>query len=184
MFRGQVKKEVKKFIMKIEIEKRNDIPSGIEKHVANRVKKLAKYLKEESSMKFVISHQKGNFLVEIILNDTGNVFHSKAGLHDVKLSIDEAIEKIRHQFKKFKEKIADHKNIHLPKIEVLKEEKESQKAPLVKTRRIEPLLLFPEEAISELEVCQEPFFVFINKKTNMQSIVHKIKNGDYQIIEF
>ncbi|MEW6680532.1 MAG: ribosome-associated translation inhibitor RaiA, partial [bacterium] len=97
--------------MKIEIEKRNDIPSGMEEYVRKRAKKLAKYLKEESLVRFVISHQKGNFFTEITSNDIGNIFHSKAFSPDLKLSIEGAIKKIEHQLKKFKERVVDHKKV-------------------------------------------------------------------------
>lgn len=165
--------------MKIDIEKRNNIPSGIEDYVAKRAKRLEKYLREESLVKCVISHQRGNFLTEITLQDLGNTFAAHASSNDVKLSINEGLQKIEHQFKKFKERVIDRKKISNQKVS----EEEIKKSPVVKTRRIEPLLLFLDEAIEAFKNSKEPFFVFVNKETNRQSIIHKTKNGDYHIIE-
>jgi len=169
--------------MKIEIEKRNNIPAEIDKYIIKKAERLARYLKKESSIKFVLTQKKGNFFTEITLHNLGNIFHSKAGSPgDIKLSIDEGIEKIEHQFKKFKERVFEHRK--KSEREPLSKEKSNKKAPLVKTRRIEPALLFLDDAISEFEEKKEPFFVFINKETNAHNIILKTKNGDYQIIEF
>ncbi|MEW6481908.1 MAG: ribosome-associated translation inhibitor RaiA [bacterium] len=167
--------------MKIEIEKRNDISSKIEGYIRKRAKKLEKYLKEDALMKIVVSHQKGNFLIETTINDYGNILHSKASLPDIELSIDESLKKIETQAKKLKEKIVNHKKVHLPSFF---QEKEEEQVPVVKTRRIEPAILFIEEAINELIFQENPFFVFKNKETAIYNIIYRAKNGTYQILEF
>ncbi|MEW6007387.1 MAG: HPF/RaiA family ribosome-associated protein, partial [bacterium] len=146
-----------------------------------RAKKLEKYLKEDVLMKIVVSHQKGNFLIETSINEHGNIIHSKSSFPDLKLSIDESLKKIETQVKKLKEKIADHKKVHLPSFF---QEKKEEQVPVIKTRRIEPAILFIEEALSELISQENPFFLFKNKETNMHNIIYKAKNGAYQILEF
>lgn len=164
--------------MKIDIEKRGNIPPQIEHYILKMAKRLEKYTGEEGSMKYVISHQRGNFSVEITLQEGGNTFLSRASSNDIKLSINEGLRKLEHQFKRFREKVIERKKIS-PK--VLEGEKSSEN-PIVKIRRIKPLLLFLDEAIGELNNSKEPFLVFINKETNKQSIIHK-KTDNYEVIE-
>lgn len=163
--------------MKIEVEKRNNISLKIEDYVLKRAKKLEKYIKE-GSLKCVLSYQKGNFLTEVTLEISKNTFKAHASSNDIKVSINEGLEKIEHQFKKFKERVVDHK-----KIVPVFEEKSIKKNPIVKIKKIEPILLFIDEAIEEFNNSKEPFFVFINKETNRQSIIHKTKTGDYRVVE-
>lgn len=164
--------------MKIDVEKRNNIPGQVEDYVVKRAKRLEKYVRENSSMKCVISHQKGNFLVEITLQDLGNTFQAHASSNDLEISINEGLQKIEHQFKKFKERLTNRKKISNKEVF-----SEKEKKPNIKTRKIKPLLLFLDEAINEFDNSKEPFFVFVNKETERPSIVHKAKNGDYHIIE-
>lgn len=95
--------------MKIEIEKRDNIPFQIEDYILKRVKKLEKYIGEKGSMRCVISQEKGNFSVEIILENLGNTFKSHASSNDIKLSVNKGLEKLKHQFKRFKERIIDRR---------------------------------------------------------------------------
>lgn len=163
--------------MKIEIEKRNDIPPEIEHYVIKRAKKIEKYISKGGSLRCVISHQKGNFIVEITLKDLINTFISHASSNDLKLSINEGLEKIEHQFKRFKKKIIDHKKT------IFKEFGEEKTSPIIKIRKIEPLLLFIDEAIEQFKEEKGPFFVFINKETNKHSIILKTKKEHYELIE-
>lgn len=162
--------------MKIEIEKRDNIPPLIDDYILKRAKRLEKYI-DEWEMKCVIGHQKGNFSVEITLQEGGNTFLSRASSNDVKLSINEGLRKLEEQFKRFKGKA-----IHRKKNQKEEKGEPTKKNPIVKIRRIKPLLLFLDEAIEEFNNSKEPFFVFINKETNRQSIIYK-KGGNYEVIE-
>ena len=47
--------------------------------------------------------------------------------------------------------------------------------------RIRPL--YPDEAITELEIGERPFIVFLNQKTHQLNIVFRRKDGDYGMME-
>lgn len=168
--------------VKINIELKDGISHNTENYVRKKLEKLTRYIKNDSSLRIIISLQKGRFLTEFTLEAEGSVFHSSSLSSNIKLSIDKGVEKLLHQLKKFREKLADHnKGQHFSNIFTTHIKKGA--LPTVKTRKIFPSILSLDEAVEELSGSHQAFFVFINKETNNQNIVYKEKDGTYSLIE-
>lgn len=59
----------------------------------------------------------------------------------------------------------------------------SEKSNLIKTRSIEPIKVSEEDAIKLIEDSDKDFFVYIDKITEIPTILRRIDNGEYNKIE-
>jgi putative sigma-54 modulation protein len=105
-------------------------------------------------------------------------------------AIDLVMDKIERQVKKYKDKIRDHKpSPHVQdinaRINVLSSESiESIEGPRVvrtKTLSIKPMSV--EEAVMQLDLLNNDFFIFSNASNQNVSVIYRRKDGDYGLIE-
>lgn len=152
-----------------------------EGYARKKIKSLERYSKKGLVFHTVISQQKGNFFSEIIINGENHTIQSKANATDVKLAIDQCIDKAKRQLVKIKEKVSDHKKIqHLP--EALVEKKEPEKA--IKKRKVSPPFLSIDQAKEELLAKKLGFLLFIDSETEEKCLLHPIKDQKFEILIF
>ncbi|HAW49535.1 TPA: ribosome-associated translation inhibitor RaiA [bacterium] len=168
--------------MKINIELKNGVSHNIDGYVRKKLEKLARYIKNDSLLRIVVSLQKGRFLTELTLEGEGPIFHSSSSSSNIKLSVDEGTKKLIYQLKKFREKLADHNKEQHPS-EMFAPPIKEEIIPAIRKRKISCSILSIDKAIEEFSSLHQPFFVFINEETGKQNIVYKEKEGVYSLIE-
>lgn len=151
----------------------------IEDYARKKIQGLERYSKKGLVFHVVISQQKGNFFCEIIINGENHTISSKADAVDIKLSIDQCIDKAKRQLVKIKEKVSCHKKIqHLP--EALVEKAAPEKA--IKKRKINQAFLSISQAKEELLAKKASFLLFIDSETEEKCLIHPTKDGGYEIL--
>ncbi len=109
-------------------------------------------------------------------------------------ALDETISKIARRMRKHKTRLLKnhrprsgsirHMDEHVFHAEVIDNHETEEVEPLIihkENYRIRPL--YPDEAITELEMGERPFIVFHNQKTHQLNIVFRRKDGDYGMME-
>lgn len=109
-------------------------------------------------------------------------------------AIDETISKIARRMRKHKTRLLKnhrprsgsirHMDEQVFHSEVIDNHENEELEPLIihkENYRIRPL--YPDEAITELEIGERPFIVFHNQKTHQLNIVFRRPDGDYGMME-
>ena len=175
--------------MKIEINVFHmQVTPDISTLVEKKLGKLDRYFKEIPTSHVMIRLEKGRYWVEINTSVNKQIFHSNAVDANLHTSIEMAVNKIIKQAKKFKEKIKSHKsprqsgksNILAELSEAVSDQKKPRVVQIIK-ELVKPMSV--EEAIIQLNVSRDKFYVFLNAENNNVNVIYKRENGNFGLIQ-
>lgn len=152
--------------------------------------------------------QKHEQRADIILKVDHTILNSHAASNDMYVSIDQAVDKIETQLRRYKTKIRDHQAKDLAtidlKVNILQfpaeqevfdvnlDIEEQNRNDLMKVYRphkivseeTTPLkLLTYDEAVAKMEKSKDAFMLFKNEEDLMVSLIYRRKDGNYGVIE-
>ncbi len=156
--------------------------------VEKKLGKLDRYFKEISTSHVIIRLEKGRYWVEINTSVNKQILHSNAVDTNLYTSVEVAVNKIIKQAKKFKEKIKSHKsprqseksNILAELSEVVSDQKKPRVVQITK-ELVKPMSV--EEAIIQLNISRDKFYVFLNAENNNINVIYKRENGNFGLIQ-
>ncbi|HEY7149737.1 MAG TPA: HPF/RaiA family ribosome-associated protein, partial [Gaiellaceae bacterium] len=103
-----------------------------------------------------------------------------------KASIDQLVDKLERQVKRYREKrrVAPrrHAKDGMP-ADAAPVELEEGETSIVKTKQFSVTPMSAEEAVLQLELVGHDFFVFRNAETEIINVVYRRRDGDYGLIE-
>lgn len=85
---------------------------SIKERAEKKGEKINKFFKDASNLNYTFSKENRTYNVDIILQGSGNVFKASVASSDFILGIDEGVEKIITQIKKYKDKNENPKHSH------------------------------------------------------------------------
>ena len=172
--------------MKISIYSKNmQLTDALREAAIKKIKRLDKFFQQDIEAKAVLSVEKKIHKVEVTIPFNGKIVRVEEYSDDMYNAIDEAVESLEQQIRKYKTKLQDKRHINesikFENIEPLEEEDEEFK--IVKTKRfaIKPMNI--EEAILQMDLLRHNFFVFLNADTEEVNVVYKRKDYNYGLIE-
>ena len=172
--------------MKISIYSKNmQLTDALREAAIKKIKRLDKFFQQDIEAKAVLSVEKKVHKVEVTIPFNGKIVRVEEYSDDMYNAIDEAVESLEQQIRKYKTKLQDKRHINesikFENIEPLEEEDEEFK--IVKTKRfaIKPMNI--EEAILQMDLLRHNFFVFLNADTEEVNVVYKRKDYNYGLIE-
>ena len=179
--------------MKIEVIQRNYVVrERLQDLIEKKVQKLNKYFSKDASCKVVCSQSKDRLRnkMEITIASSGKYVRSEVETDNMYANLDLCLARIEKQLVKLKGK-TDTKNkkavalktIELPDLVFLDEAPVFEKAKIVKKKNYDLTALTPEQAIDEMELIGNTFYVFRNAKTGDVNVVYARREGGYGLIE-
>lgn len=160
-----------------------EIADSMKDYLKKRLTKLKKYFnKKEVNIHIVFMPEKERQKIEVALNYNGVILHGQETTGDMHTSIDQVVEKLERQLKKYKDKIQKKPRGLSKKLE----EMTTSQTEEVKTIKRKKLSLKPitlEEAIIQLEQTYLDFLVFTDVHTNTINVLYRCKDGNYGLIE-
>ncbi len=180
--------------MQITITGRNlDITPAIEEYVDKRVRKLKKYFNSIVDVHVVLFLQRFQHLCEITMNASGVTLHGHDRTEDLYASVDRVVEKLERQLKKYKGKLQSHrtrtagkeKNLQL-QVDLLDgEDIESalDEPQLIYTREVELKPMSVDEAVTQMDLFNQEFLMFMNMNSERINVLHRRKDGNYCLID-
>ena len=145
--------------------------------------------------KFILDVQKNRHIAEIVLFCANHITIEASSTSEVLYAaIDETISKIARRMRKHQTRLLKNNRPRYGSIRHMDESVyHSEVIDNHETEEVEPLIihkenyrirpLYPDEAITELEIGERPFIVFLNQKTHQLNIVFRRKDGDYGMME-
>lgn len=169
--------------MNIIVTGRNlEITPALREYAEKKISKFDRYLSNITEAVVTLSIQKYQHKAEVLLKVDGYLIQAEGVTGEIYSSIDEVVEKLEKQIKKYKEKINSRRKgenkVPIP------EKRASEKEPkIIKVKRFEMKPMSPEEAAMQMELLDKDFFVFENDRTGQLNVIYKRTDGNYGLIE-
>lgn len=160
---------------------------AIDDYIIAKIGKLDKYLEdpENTTATVVVKVHGAKQKVEVTININKVIFRAEEEHKDLYATIDLVSEKLERQIKKNKTKKNKSKQAGVMKkfmVNLGLNKEEIKKPEITKRREIEMKPMNEEEAILQLKLSNQDFFVYKDEFTNKICIIYKRKDKNYEII--
>jgi len=176
--------------MKITVKGKNlDVSDTLKLYAEKKVEHLGKYWQSIREAIVTQSVQKNRHIVEIQLEAGGFIMRAEESSDSMYASIDQAVEKLESQIKRFKSKLLERSHPEEPPKELaalVTEEGalgEDYTPRIVRTKKFPLKPMSQDEAAWQLELLNHDFYIFLNSDTEDVNVIYKRKDGDFGLIE-
>ena len=173
------------------------LTDAMKEHALERISRIEKFLDNVIDIHIVMTNQKNDHIVDIILKFSSMKIASKAVCHDMYTAIDEAVRKIEVQIRKYKSKIQDHhtrRHLHEEmRVKILQlnatasdqpEIHEAESEHSIIAQKTLPLKkLTHHEAVMKMELSQDNFLIFMDQNDSKLKVIYRREDNQYGIIE-
>jgi len=162
---------------------------ALRKYAEDKIGRLSKYLHRPMEAHVILSVLKKSHRAEINLLANGTSLFSEDETTDLYSAIDLAHDKIERQVKKLNAKRKNHQAPHNPlggiRLQVLAPDRvDEHGAPaIIRTRRIPAKPMSVEEAVMQMDLTNNEFFVFRNAQNESLSVIYRRRDGNYGLID-
>jgi putative sigma-54 modulation protein len=171
---------------------------SLKAYAQEKVERVNKYLDRASEAHVVLSVEKHHHQADITIHSGPYMLRGKERSQDMYASIDLAMDKIERQLKKYKEKLKekhgrDRVHHRHDLVEQMKwrhqviehaEENAADQAPrLIKKNEFLARPMSVEEAIMQMDLINNDFYVFTNSTTMEMNVVYRRKDHTFGLIE-
>lgn len=165
---------------------------GVKRYVEKRLKKIIDFFEPEliKQVNVVFKVYKDHYRVEITIPSPYIVLRSETSDPEVLAAIDKSVDKLGQQIRKHRTKIKKQvtsrtgiKKIFSKEFDAESLEKDILANQLVKKKKVEITAMTADEAITQMELIDHDFFIYLDKETNLPMIVYRRKDGDYAVIQ-
>ena len=191
----EIQNNKKEKAMNIVVKDKNiDLRSNVKEYLEKKLAKIEKHFSNVNEIVATFAKYKNTFIVEITLNGDNLLLRSEdKNLKGFKEAIDEAVDKLDAQIKKFKGKKYGKKKVFGSAIkEQVKEDvmannteidPEVADPGIVKVKKFSMKPITLDEAIEAMELVGHTFYFFQNIDNGLFCVVYKRDDGDYGLIE-
>lgn len=161
-----------------------EVTSALKTYAEKKIKKIGRYLSNISEAVVTISVEKYRHKAEVLLKVNGVLIQAEGVTGEVYSSIDEVVEKLERQIKKYKEKLVSHRksegkagaiesNVAAP----------AEESRIIKNKRFELKPMSPDEAAMQMDLLDKNFFVFTNDNSGDINVIYRRRDGNFGLIE-
>jgi len=158
-----------------------DLTENLKNYAHQKIGKFKRYLDGITEAIVTMSVEKYRHRVEVTLKINGSFIQAESITGEMYSSIDDVVEKLEKQIKRYKEKMVSHRK---NKKEVSAEE-EPKEAPslVIKRKTIDVKPMSVEEAAMYIDMSDKNFFVFTNASSGDVNVIYKMSDGNLGLIE-
>jgi putative sigma-54 modulation protein len=173
---------------------------SLKTYAQEKVERVNKYLEKASDAHVVLSLDRHLHQADITIHSGSYLLRGKEKSEDMYASIDLAMDKIERQLKRYKEKLKshhgkervhhrqdliEHMRVRHAVLEMEQPEVNTPNAQATVIKKNEFLLrpMALEEALMQLDLMNNQFYVFTNSTTMEMNVVYRRKDGQFGHIE-
>lgn len=168
-----------------------EITNAIREYAEKKIGRITKYFENivEIDITLSVEHSKtegDKHTADVLLFANGTKIKAKASDSILYAAIDEVIDILENQMKKYKEKLKNRQHHHVnlkEKMALNLDNEEDNNKKLVKSKLISPKPMSIEEAILQMEALEQEFYAFMNHETEEMNVVYKRVDGIYGHME-
>jgi len=176
--------------MEINITFRHIEPSdSLRIYAEEKLYRIKRYFDFPVEAHVVLAVEKFRHIADITLNLDGTMIKGVEETDDLYSAIDQVMDKIETQVKRYRSKIRAKRADTLKKEktrtaqEVETSESLALEVPTIEVERIEAKPMDPEEAAMQLSLSSQGFIVFRNSRTMEVNVIYKRKDGNLGLID-
>jgi ribosome hibernation promoting factor len=177
--------------MNLQVKGRNvEVSDQIRKYAEDKLAKLDRLVNDPTRVELELAVEKNpsiadNHVAEATVWTKGPVLRAREASGDMKASIDQLVDKLERQVKRYRDKRRPRKHDRhdgaMP--EPIPLELPDEETAIVKTKQFAVKPMGPDEAVLQLELVGHDFFVFRNADTDKVNVVYRRRDGNYGLIE-
>ena len=169
-------------------EKKMDASEDLRAYAEKKIGKIDRLFRSESDAYVTFSTERGRFLAEVTIKNSGMFYRVSELTSDMYASVDSAVASIERQIRKNKTRL--EKRLRAGAIEreikpfnVPAEDAGEEEFKIVRNKKFYIAPMSVEEAILQMNLLEHEFFVFRNTdERDAFSVVYRRKNGGYGLI--
>jgi ribosome hibernation promoting factor len=176
--------------MRLQLKSRNvEVTDQIRSYAEEKMGKLERQLADPTRVELELIVERNpsipdNHVAEATIWTKGPVLRARESSSDMKASIDQLVDKLERQVKRYKGKRrARRHDGALPPPEPEADETPEEDPMIVKTKQFPVKPMSPDEAVLQLELIGHDFFVFRNAESDEVNVVYRRRDGRYGLIE-
>lgn len=169
--------------MKINLTGRHiEVNDALREYLISKLESLERFYDRIISIDVNLDAEKGRQIVGIVAYlPKRRVLRVNAESNDMQATIDSAVDKLKRQLQKHKEKLSEWR---VPPPAPSPEEGRSDTRPqIVHTEVLVRKPMTAEEAALQLDSYHRDFLIFMNAETGKLSIIHRLDDGSYELLE-
>jgi len=168
------------------VSKGIDINDNVKNFAEKKLKKIGK-LDQILDITITLSKEKYRCVADFLIHTKNNLWNIKEESADIKISIQQAVNKLQKQISKQRDKIVDRKRrakvtISSWPVSVLTFPEEEARPKILQENKFEIRPMSVEEAYDQLLAVRNEFIIFRDMENNKISVLYKRKDGNYGLI--
>jgi len=162
----------------------------LKEYVEKKLARVERYIDKPVNASVVLAVEKFRNVAEINLSAKGINLQGREEAKEMTLAVDNVIDKVERQIKKYKQKVRNHKDV-ASKAEAVdagepdapEYEEYDEDSRVAKTQKIilEPMSL--DDAVMEMDESKNRFIVYRDSSSENVSILYRRDDGRYLLIE-
>ena len=179
--------------MNLQVKGRNlEVSDQIRQYAEDKLGKLDRLVNDLTRVELELAVEKNpsiadNQIAEATVWTKGPVLRARESSGDMKASIDQLVDKLERQVKRYRDKRRPRKHDRpesaVPEPDLLERLEEDEATAIVKTKQFAVKPMAPDEAVLQLELVGHDFFVFRNAESDEVNVVYRRRDGNYGLIE-
>lgn len=168
-----------------------EVTPALRSYAEEKIEKVEKYFNNVTEAIITLTVEKYRHKAEVQLRANGVLIQAEEISGAMYSSIDQVMDKIERQLKKFKEKLTRHKGRgegeSIPNLketaisDIVEEGQESTR--IIRRKRFAMKPMSPEEAVMQMDLLDKDFFIFENDSTRDINVIYRRRDGNVGLIE-
>jgi putative sigma-54 modulation protein len=176
--------------LRLQVKAKNvELSDSLKTYAREKLGKLDKHLNDAARLELELAVERNpsisdNQIAEATIWTKGPVLRARESSTDMRASIDQLVDKLERQARRYREKRRRSSRGHnAQSLEAIPVVPDEESPVIVKTKQFAVKPMSPEEAVLQLELIGHDFFVFQNADTNDVNVVYRRRDGNYGLIE-
>ena len=175
--------------MRLQVKGKNvEVTDSIREYAEEKLSKLERQLADPTRVELELAVERNpsisqNHVAEATIWTKGPILRAREASADHKASIDQLVDKLERQVKRYREKRRSRRS-QPPPAGIPEDAIPIDEEPrIVKSKQFAIKPMSPEEAVLQLELVGHDFFVFQNADSGEVNVVYRRRDGAYGLIE-
>jgi putative sigma-54 modulation protein len=175
--------------VRLQVKGKNvEVTDSIREYAEEKLSKLERQLADPTRVELELAVERNpsisqNHVAEATIWTKGPILRAREASADHKASIDQLVDKLERQVKRYREKRRSRRQ-QVPAAAIPEDAIPIDDEPrIVKSKQFAIKPMSPEEAVLQLELVGHDFFVFQNADSGEVNVVYRRRDGAYGLIE-
>ncbi len=177
--------------MRLQVKGKNvEVTDSIREYAQAKLGKLERQLADPTRVELELAVERNpsiaaNHVAEATIWTKGPILRAREASSDHKASIDQLVDKLERQVKRYREKRRSRRGASAAAAEQIPPDAIplDEEPRIVKSKQFAVKPMSPEEAVLQLELVGHDFFVFQNADTMDMNVVYRRRDGAFGLIE-